>query len=77
MARKKISSYFPENDEPVYVGGYIPKSLKAKVLPILKARKLQQADIIRAAFEIFLDENLSNDVPLTQLVDGGNKYKKS
>lgn len=72
MARKKIDEYFDLNDPPVFVGGYVPASLKKKAKPILKAKHLVYADVFRAALKMVIDDNSD----IFKKAKTESKYKK-
>lgn len=56
MSRKPLESYFPKNDKPTFVGGYVPNSLHSKAKPILKKLGFGWSDIIRAALKMLIEE---------------------
>lgn len=74
MPRKKLTEYFPKSDPPRFIGAYIPKSMRDAAKPILKAHHLSYSDIVRAAFKMFLDEEVSSKA-IIKVATAENKYK--
>lgn len=71
MARKSIEKYFPDTEPPVYVGGWVPLELRTQAKAILKQKRLQYCDLIRAAMQMLVKENGG---VLLKLAQEENKY---